>query len=372
MFRGKSRGRGGRGRGGRQSTQPRGLFADGIWHCDCSPRLPAEHFKVKKEGQNQGRWFYTCQKADPDRCGFFLWNEDAQVREEGAVLGGRRSEPRAQAGWTAGREAEERSSALPPGRGLFQRMDGNSDDDDDNDSTASPSLSPSNRASTANKRSAHEAGMHEYGSADVDDEDQDHRRHSARPSDPMTPHKMQKTGVYATPATTARRALPWMEQSPSVEPQIKNEPGYFDTPSKQPVASSSTAHLRTVGPQTPAPLPTPDVAATPSLSTRHKDALVNPADDASSLTAEVLSALSATHVPSDTLSNLRSILTKHDLRNQGIKKGRDISRLALKAKDAKITELQARIASLEADRDVERWLGKTKKWDSARSGTYEE
>lgn len=33
-----------------------GLFADGIWHCDCdcSPRLPAEHFQVRKESPNKG------------------------------------------------------------------------------------------------------------------------------------------------------------------------------------------------------------------------------------------------------------------------------------------------------------------------------
>ena len=96
---GQYRGRGGggrargRGRGG-SSTQLKGLFADNIWHCDCQPRLPAEHFKVKKEGKNQGRWFYTCQNrskgpgGEPKGgCDFFLWDEDAKLREEAAVIG---------------------------------------------------------------------------------------------------------------------------------------------------------------------------------------------------------------------------------------------------------------------------------------------
>jgi hypothetical protein len=41
-------------RPGRQKLP--GLFSDGIWHCDCdlSPRLPAEHFVVKKESPNKG------------------------------------------------------------------------------------------------------------------------------------------------------------------------------------------------------------------------------------------------------------------------------------------------------------------------------
>ena len=64
---------------------------------------------MKKEGKNQGRWFYTCQNQEPQRCGFFLWDEDAKLREEGAVLNNSRSEPKsrqfpaAQDGWDAGR-----------------------------------------------------------------------------------------------------------------------------------------------------------------------------------------------------------------------------------------------------------------------------
>lgn len=52
------------GAGGRRGTFTRrpgrqkltGLFADGIWHCDCdcNPRLPAERFQVKKESANKG------------------------------------------------------------------------------------------------------------------------------------------------------------------------------------------------------------------------------------------------------------------------------------------------------------------------------
>lgn len=43
---------------------------------------------VKKEGNNKGRFFYTCQRqlGDPGKCDFFLWESDAQVREEGALL----------------------------------------------------------------------------------------------------------------------------------------------------------------------------------------------------------------------------------------------------------------------------------------------
>jgi hypothetical protein len=81
------------------------------------------------------------------------------------------------------------------------------------------------------------------------------------------------------------------------------------------------------------------------------------------MTNEVLAALSDTRVPEDTLATLRGTLSKHDLKFQGVVKGRDISRLALKAKDAKIMELQARIASLEAERELDRGVIRSLRWE---------
>lgn len=333
-----------------------------MWHCDCTPRLPAEHFKVKKDGPNHGKWFYTCQQQDPKRCGFFLWDELAKPREEAAVLSGKRKEPGVQDGWNAGRERTEESSHAPRGRGLFERTAQGTNLDDDTTESESPppayttQLSHGNRA----KRSAQDA--------DLDDDDFDswslsekdvERLAKAADAAPITPHKAQKTGVYATPATTAKRKLPWLEQLPA-ETSTKPADDYFSTPSKPPINTSQTQSTFTE-PGTPTAQPTLATISTPSPPTRHKDALINPADDTSSLTSEILASLSSLSMPAGTLSNVRSILTKHDLRTQGIKKGRDISRLALKAKDAKIAELQARIASLEADRELERGLGRMRR-----------
>jgi hypothetical protein len=48
--------------------------------------------QVRKECENKGRWFYTCQvdskddeKGKLERCDFFLWAEDAQLRKEDNV-----------------------------------------------------------------------------------------------------------------------------------------------------------------------------------------------------------------------------------------------------------------------------------------------
>ncbi|OJD20606.1 hypothetical protein ACJ73_08058 [Blastomyces percursus] len=59
----------------------RGLFVNGTWHCNCEPRRQADHFETKNGGRNHGRWFYTCPKPQGKRCSFFLWEEEAEVRE---------------------------------------------------------------------------------------------------------------------------------------------------------------------------------------------------------------------------------------------------------------------------------------------------
>ena len=301
---------------------------------------------MKKDGPNHGRWFLTCQVGKDNGCGFFLWEDDAKPREEAAVLSGKATEP---ARDDAQQKHRMNYGQEPQGKGLFA---GNYAADalryQRDASTASPTP-PSSRhaeASAANgsKRSARDA--------DLDDEFD---------LDMVTPQKANKTGIYATPATTVKRKLPWLEEPTTPATFIKQEGGdYFDTPSKQPTQFSSTF----TGIETPAPPPTLATAESPLPPTRHFDALQNPADSGSSLTSEVLAALSSINLPSEVRESVRTICSRHDLRHQGVVKGRDISRLAIKAKDAKITELQARIASIEAHREVEKSLSRMKRWQS--------
>jgi len=386
----RGRGRGGGSRGGSRSTAPRGVFADGTWHCDCTPRLPAEHFKVKKEGKNQGRWFYTCQNQEPQRCGFFLWDEDAKLREEGAVLNNSRSEPKsrqipaAQDGWDAGRSRGGMFAGVDP---MAKRTDSdpkNEDDETTDDESPPPAYSSQRHNISGAKRKADAAnldGDHDSGDDELlpwpltgqEEQDLIDAADSVVPA-PETPRKAVKTGIYATPATTVekKRTLPWLQdkldksgtwKTPSVFESYQND--YLDSPSKQ-----STKTLPPI-PEQPYP-PTPTLQAntpgsyskTSSNQGRYKDALANQPDDTSSLTNEALAALSHTRMPDDVLNTLRGILSKHDLKFQGVVKGRDISRLALKAKEAKIAELQARVASLEAERELDRGVIRSLRWET--------
>lgn len=318
-----------RGAGGFSKRSARGLFKDNIWYCDCDPRLPAEHFKVKKEGKNQGRWFHTCQQSEPKRCSFFLWDEDAKPREQAAVLGNSHAEPSAPG--QQGKTQDMRRHS--PFRGALAE--------------------PVTPTSVNPKRSAHVAGLDRHEEEDYEwgmsHDDEQAIAHVAAEVEPHTPNKAAKMGVYATPSVTAttKRKIPWLEPLDFTLPTSPS--GGIDTPTKT-LSPDHTQDVRTPE-MSRAPVSDP---CTPLPAVRFKDALVNPADSAASLTVEALSVLASIPVPDEVISRLRSVLSKHDLKTRGVIKGRDISRLALEAKTAKIAELEAKIVSLQADRELDR------------------
>lgn len=85
------------------------------------------------------------------------------------------------------------------------------------------------------------------------------------------------------------------------------------------------------------------------------------------LATEALSVLRGTNLSKHVEQDLVELLNKHHLRTQGIIKGRDITRVAVAAKDARIAELQARIATLEAERETNRTVISLLKHDMATS-----
>ncbi|KAF2724928.1 hypothetical protein K431DRAFT_343406 [Polychaeton citri CBS 116435] len=382
--------------GGSRARPLRGLFVGGVWHCDCQPRLPAEHFKVKKEGKNQGRWFYTCQQKHGANkgCELFLWDEDAKPREASTVLSGRRSEPSASNGIPRVGNTAQDGSGVADTNPPAQAVDA---------TTARPKPAhpgPSTVAPASKKRSAADAFDEDEGFFDrsFSSEAATELMKLADEVEFQTPHKARNTGVYATPATTTekkKRVLPW-DREVLATPVSKGRgiQTYFEvTPSKPPVppqqSSSSVipgAELPARPPQWPEsvdrvdePLVVPATPQkqrspgetialeTPATASWYKNALEDPADVSGSLTSEVLAELSSIDIPSDTLSKVRSILTKHDLKTQGVIMGRDISRRALKSKDAKIAELRYRVEMAEAEKEVMKKMPKQLQLERAES-----
>jgi hypothetical protein len=59
-------------------------------------------------------------------------------------------------------------------------------------------------------------------------------------------------------------------------------------------------------------------------------------------------------LPNKARKDVVSLLNRHDLKTQGIIRGRDMTRLALKKKDTEISNLKERVANLEAQRELDR------------------
>ncbi|KAL9119150.1 MAG: hypothetical protein Q9187_004299 [Circinaria calcarea] len=121
----------------------------------------------------------------------------------------------------------------------------------------------------------------------------------------------------------------------------------------------------------PTPFDSDDVFSTPSTGPRHKNLFPTglmspetpthpryksiPTED-SELGTEILDNLRDLHIPltEESIAVVRGICGKFTLKTQGIAKGRDISRMAIKSKEAKILELQGKITVLEAERETNR------------------
>jgi hypothetical protein len=95
-------------------------------------------------------------------------------------------------------------------------------------------------------------------------------------------------------------------------------------------------------------------AETPLRRKPHGDAPPSNVPTDSNLAKDALRVLEGSKLCVEVEQKLVKLLNKHDLRTQGIAKGRDITRLALTNREQKIAELEARIAGLEAERQTSR------------------
>jgi hypothetical protein len=155
-----------------------------------------------------------------------------------------------------------------------------------------------------------------------------------------TPRKAPRTDQLTSPGKRSHGEMQasgtstWSALTPS------NDDDVFATPS---TLSRSNGLLS----------PTATPAQIPSQLENQSQPAANDTSN-SSLTTEALKILALIPLNSTIEAHLVALLNRHDLRTQGIAKGRDITRLAIQSKDKKIAELQARIAGLEAEREMSR------------------
>lgn len=302
-------------------TSKRGLFSSGVWHCDCENRMPADKFQTKKAGKNHGRWFYTCQKSQTNRCGFFLWEDEAKVREEGAVLSNSRSEPTSPQ--TPRRTAPPTRQAKLGGAAQI----------------VTPVSPTKNKQSLqleafppASNNGGHDDG--EWGSDTVDDDALVNALDEFE-----TPRKAARTETITSPS---KREASNRSDASSVTLPLHDtaDDDVFTTPS-----TTKRPYLETQKSGLPSPLITP-------CQPPHAHPPFTP--DTSSLTSSALHILAPISLPPTIQDQLVELLNRHELRTTGIAKGRDITRLAVQAKERRIADLEARIKGLEQEKETMR------------------
>jgi hypothetical protein len=292
----------------------RGAFLNSVWHCDCDPRLPADKFQTKNGGKNHGRWFYTCQKPQHKRCNFFLWADDAKVREESAVLSGKRSEPGAggKEGGAPVTPQKNRTSVEPP------------------TPTSKPRSKPDVSVNSVPSRA---------------------------PPPPQTPSKV-KNNIKPPDPQAEDDEFDW---SSSADDDLISTAEAFETPRKTP----RTPFITSPGKRAPdSHLPTTpfnpdDVFTTPNTSKPPPNGtgILSPTKSQpptpsnpppSTLLSETLSLLSPHPLPPSTISSLTTLLTTHTHAQTTTLKARDVTRNALRTKSQELNSAQQRISQLEA------------------------
>ncbi|KAI1447932.1 hypothetical protein F5Y02DRAFT_376734 [Annulohypoxylon stygium] len=381
-------------------TPLKGLFRNGVWHCDCTPRLPAVQLTVTRETANKGRSFYTCQKDKnkQNKCNFFLWSEDAHAREVGAVLTNSRSEADNTPSRKPKRQRTLHESITPAKE---RRPDGEKTPvtsiselnrllgrDQNGQSTASSATLQSETlrggSSSANKESTN----NDLGSLFTSDEDSDDIDEIFR----ELGDKPQSGAIHGTPSAGSKRKRPEVDEfsdfssgdeaelatitDNSAKTQTRHR-NAFETPSASrtvtvedglptPLTDKPVRRVLFADQESAAKRPRTDnngSFSTPAASTSFTSASAStpkhtsttPSSTPSSsqgknnptITDEVMGFLTGVQLDKNTEHAIRSALDRHAARSRGLEKGRDAAREAIKTSKAQIAELRGKIVDLE-------------------------
>ncbi|KAF2750919.1 hypothetical protein M011DRAFT_474405 [Sporormia fimetaria CBS 119925] len=327
--------RGGRGSARKpQTTRGGGLLINGVWHCDCNPRLPALHLQTKKPGPNTGRWFYTCQgpQDDTTRCNSFLWDSDAKTREERALINNSRSET----------ELADRTPSRPTRTG----------------SPPPPYNTKESDATPTNKRKRPIGEQLDEFGFGLDDSSLDDELRALTEETPSK-SKVARNQLFSTPGSrnpggdsgtfptphTASRPVDKQNHSKlgnSLVTPSRNKPTLYSSQSTLPSNDS------------PAVTPTPSRIRAPG--TPHaEDALF---EDVFNLLKE-----EDVHLPPKASTALTQLLGKYVRRAEGVNKSKEVLRLRIKAEEAKNVELSHRSNTLQAELEAAKATIDHLKWE---------
>lgn len=336
----------------------KGLFSDGVWKCNCDPRLQAQRFQTKNGGQNHGRWFYTCQRPQPMRCDFFLWEDDAKPREMAAVLNNSRTEPLPAAPHTP---AKNYTGGYITPEATGERSGPRFRNPETTTTPYTPTKSSGARGGAAATTAPEDDEEEEFFECSVSDEELSKTAskftNRAMPP-PETPRKAAKTNMFPTPG---KRSYDEMHNGTTPATQPPSSPNTFV---QDPVTSLPDDDDVFTTPSTTAPRPPnlftnshpPSPGNTSTLARPHDSSPGNSNNSIDpDLAAEILQCLTSHHVAPlkpALKDEIHAIGTRHSLHTRGVTKGRDISRAQIARNNETIAKLQADIAQLQAERET--------------------
>ncbi|KAI1395499.1 hypothetical protein F4819DRAFT_187976 [Hypoxylon fuscum] len=365
-----------------------GLFRNGVWHCNCSPRLPAVRLQVRKDTPNKGRAFYTCQKDrdKKNKCDFFLWAEDAHEREVGAVLTNSRSEAEAE-GTPSRRPKRQRTihESITPAkekRPWYEKTPVTGIADLNRMVSGTPSATAPSSTLKGNSNSAKEVddNLEVFFSSDEDfgpvHISGGESRLSATQNSPSAGSKRKRPDAadeYSDFSSGEEEALVALVNSSSQGSQGSHH-DVFETPAanKTHVIEDGLATPLTDRPVRRVLFADPEVSSSTQprrngglAASIHNQTFASPSSTPSSsqegsktpsavnITQDVMSLLDDQKIDSQVLNKVCDILDRHAARAKGLERGRDASREATKKAEAQVTELQRRVADLENQRKLD-------------------
>lgn len=279
---------------------------------------------------------YTCQKQQPDRCGFFLWDEEAEPRMESAVLNNSTSEvlipprPAISSNLPAPRETEQRlqitaQTRTPVTTPKKRKLPWLDYDTEDSDAEVYPwQLTGEEELALSQATDA----------AVADSRDKLGSRKAVKHDDFSRPGGASTTNIVSlmanglvTPGTTPQKMV------------IKRE---------------------VVEPETPTPLRFSDVAIKREMSSEERSLAPSRSSETpgasdknggGNLTAQVFGILRSAGVElrADSAGPLKAVLERHVLRQLGAERGREMVRAGLKSREATIVHQAQRIMALETE-----------------------
>jgi len=184
-----------------------------------------------------------------------------------------------------------------------------------------------------------------------------------RNPNPETPRKAIKVDMFSTPGSKKKRGEAEAWPTPTTG-RIKSD-DVFATPSSTSLKGGMWDGNERSGLLSPSITPTPARFCDVNQPLETAESISNL--KGYDITKEVMELLKEQSLDEEITTKVRQILNKHALKTQGIVRGRDITRMALKTKEGKIAELEQCILELQNERELDKVIIKHFKSDMAQS-----